>query len=284
MTALVKSDAWGALGVTAGDGTAAELLHTVEAGSAILRHAFYKNEATVVRRPLENPAIIYTVGGPAGVNSSRQKGALRRLVYLPRGYEEVLPVDGTSHVLAIEIRCPDSSCPDFRWPSGPLPLSAPLHEQVWEVMLTIAERHPGAFVHASLNEFILNVGRYAEKPAPDWLRKLVVHLHENWKGPCSVGRLARIFGKSAPHICRSFKAYTGVTLQQYSMLLRLDQARGLIWSTAMPLAEVAGATGFADQSHLTRALSSHLKRTPRGLRRAAPCLQREEFIVDTSFG
>ena len=67
----------------------------------------------------------------------------------------------------------------------------------------------------------------------------------------------------------------GVTLQRYAVIVRLDYARGLLWSTDRAIADIAADTGFADQSHLTRALTEHSAQTPLRLRWLAPC--REDF-------
>lgn len=43
---------------------------------------------------------------------------------------------------------------------------------------------------------------------------------------------------------------------------RIRRAQSLIMETAIPLAEVALMTGFADQSHFTRRFHRHVGRTP----------------------
>jgi AraC-like DNA-binding protein len=279
MTVPIARQSWGALGAVAGGGDGAELLHTVEAESAILRHAFYTRGATVIQG-LEDRALIYSVGGPILKGGSQERALSRRLIYLPAGHEELLHYGGSAHVLAIEIlRSWRPRGGEAEWPRDPVPLIAPLYEQVWEVLIAIAERRPPSAVSAALNRLIVDVLSFTRKRAPDWLQRLVDDLHENWRGPVLLADLSEYYGKSVQHICRSLKSYTGTTLQRYLLLLRLDHARGLIWGTDMPLSEVANATGFADQSHLTRALSSHLEITPLRLRRAAPCLQRERFLV-----
>lgn len=280
MTVPVNCRAWGALGAAMGAGHTAELLHTVETKAATLRHAFYRKGATVMRGGLEAGAIVYAVGGPIFVGGSEQRALGRRLIYLPQGHEEVLRFEGSAHVLAIEI-LPSCSLRGVEagWPQAPLSLIAPLYEQVWEVLIAIAERRPCAAVSSALNRLILDVLGFTRKRAPEWLQHLVDDLHENWQSPVLLTDLSSRYGKSVQHICRSLKSYTGTTLRHYLLLLRLDHARGLIWGTDMPLSAVANATGFADQSHLTRALSSRLEITPLRLRRAAPCLQRERFLV-----
>ena len=70
-----------------------------------------------------------------------------------------------------------------------------------------------------------------------------------------------------------------MTIGQYSLALRIDHARGLLWSSDMPICEVAAETGFADQAHLTRVLGDYSDKTPARLRWKAPCLQMREPIA-----
>lgn len=63
--------------------------------------------------------------------------------------------------------------------------------------------------------------------------------------------LAGAAGLSRFQLVRSFVRVTGLTPHAYLLQRRLQLARRLI-GTGLPLAEVAAASGFADQSHLTR--------------------------------
>lgn len=57
-------------------------------------------------------------------------------------------------------------------------------------------------------------------------------------------------------LARHFRACLGTSPYRYLVLRRLDRARALI-RLGTPLAEVAAASGFADQAHMTR----HFKKT-----------------------
>ncbi|MBZ6110899.1 MULTISPECIES: AraC family transcriptional regulator [Streptomyces] len=57
------------------------------------------------------------------------------------------------------------------------------------------------------------------------------------------------------HLVRAFSAAYGIAPHQYLMSRRVDRARRLLLA-GRPVADVAGATGFYDQAHLTR----HFKR------------------------
>ncbi|UCI06609.1 AraC family transcriptional regulator [Mesorhizobium sp. B1-1-8] len=66
-----------------------------------------------------------------------------------------------------------------------------------------------------------------------------------------LARLAAAAGVSRFQVIRDFNRAAGMTPGQYLRDRRIRAASTLIRS-AMPLAEIAAATGFADQSHLTR--------------------------------
>jgi AraC-like DNA-binding protein/quercetin dioxygenase-like cupin family protein len=64
--------------------------------------------------------------------------------------------------------------------------------------------------------------------------------------------LGRLTGVSPFHLHRLYRATWGLTPAEQRLVARLRQARRLILSGA-PIAQVATAVGFADQSHLNRA-------------------------------
>jgi AraC-like DNA-binding protein len=73
--------------------------------------------------------------------------------------------------------------------------------------------------------------------------------------------LERLSGADRYTIVRHFKAAYGTTPDRYRMLRRLDLARTAI-GQGQPLADVAVAAGFADQSHLTRQFKAAYGMTP----------------------
>jgi AraC family transcriptional regulator len=68
----------------------------------------------------------------------------------------------------------------------------------------------------------------------------------------SIAELAGLCGLSESWFARAFRRSTGETPQRWMMRLRLEAAQELMVSTNLGLAEIADATGFADQAHLTR--------------------------------
>ncbi len=80
--------------------------------------------------------------------------------------------------------------------------------------------------------------------------------------------LARATGGSRFAVYRAFVARYGLPPSDYQRLLRLRRARTLI-ADGVPIGEAAAATGFADQSHLTRWFVRCFGLTPGAYREAA---------------
>jgi AraC family transcriptional regulator len=64
--------------------------------------------------------------------------------------------------------------------------------------------------------------------------------------------LARVAGLSPYHFARTFARSVGMTPHRYVVGLRLHRAIEFIREGRLCLADIAVATGFSDQAHLTR--------------------------------
>jgi AraC-like DNA-binding protein len=81
------------------------------------------------------------------------------------------------------------------------------------------------------------------------------YIHAHHQRDISVNELAAVCGLSPYHFIRVFRRQTGLTPHAYLIQVRVQQARHLLRSGAVP-SHAALAAGFFDQSHLTR----HFKR------------------------
>lgn len=84
--------------------------------------------------------------------------------------------------------------------------------------------------------------------------------------PTDVTRLAARLGVSPFHLCRVFRAQTGMTLHAYRLDLRLRRAMELVVEPRTDLSRVALELGFSSHSHFTATLRTRLGRTPSALR------------------
>lgn len=83
-------------------------------------------------------------------------------------------------------------------------------------------------------------------------------LRSRMDGNLSIAEIADACGLSRSHFTRAFRETTGHTPHQWLIAERLAQASALLKDLRVPLADVAAACGFSDQSHFTRAFSRHL--------------------------
>jgi AraC-like DNA-binding protein len=80
--------------------------------------------------------------------------------------------------------------------------------------------------------------------------------------------LARELGTHPSHLVRVFRREYGLPPHRYLVGRRVDRARRLLLE-GLPIADVATAAGFHDQSHLTRHFRALLGTTPGAFRSAA---------------
>lgn len=114
------------------------------------------------------------------------------------------------------------------------------------------------------------VSRTARREAPSRFASVIEYLHAHMAERVTLDDLAKVAGLSPFHFLRQFQANHYATPQQMLMAFRLSAAKRLLATGEAP-AQVAAATGLADQSHLTRAFARRYGVTParyqRGLQR-----------------
>jgi len=81
--------------------------------------------------------------------------------------------------------------------------------------------------------------------------RVIELFHAHLAEDISLANLASQLGCTPYHLIRFFKKAVGLSPHAYLVQLRLEKAH-MLMAAGMPIAEVAFATGFADQSHLTR--------------------------------
>jgi AraC family transcriptional regulator len=81
-------------------------------------------------------------------------------------------------------------------------------------------------------------------------------------------RLAAEAHLSEFHFARMFRVSLGCSVHDWVAARRLDRARALLQGTALPLADIAAACGYASASHLSRQVKAATGATPGQWRRA----------------
>jgi transcriptional regulator GlxA family with amidase domain len=82
-----------------------------------------------------------------------------------------------------------------------------------------------------------------------------------------LSRLAEECGLSTRHFARAFRQSTGIPPHRWLLRYRVQRAKDMLRTQALPLADVALRCGFADQSHFTRVFSRQTGMSPGEWRR-----------------
>ncbi len=107
------------------------------------------------------------------------------------------------------------------------------------------------------------------------LARLIEYVDGALDGSLSLDDMAGLVGLSLRHFRRALNAATGQSPHQFVLSRRIERARGMIATNRFCLADVAAATGFADQSHMTRVFRQAMGVTPSAYRIqqvGQPCL------------
>jgi AraC-like DNA-binding protein len=84
----------------------------------------------------------------------------------------------------------------------------------------------------------------------------------------SIADVARECRLTPSYFAKAFRRTTGMSPQQYLTDLRVREAKGLLLSSTLPLADIAIICGFGDQSYFTRVFTRSVGTSPGGWRRA----------------
>lgn len=126
----------------------------------------------------------------------------------------------------------------------------------------------GAEISENLDELLAAL---VERPIRDRgaARRAASMLDERDGEPLHIAAIAAELHLHPVYLTRIFTEQWGCTPREYRQRLRAKAAVQQITSSVRPLAEIACATGFSDQAHMTRVVLKTTGLTPAALRRVA---------------
>lgn len=112
-------------------------------------------------------------------------------------------------------------------------------------------------------------GRTTPRMSARQLRSLTEFIESHLDQKLHLADLAQFAGISATRLKTLFRNTTGMPVHQYVIRRRVEHARALMATAAMPASEVAVAAGFAHQSHMASTMRRILGQTPGDIARQA---------------
>jgi AraC family transcriptional regulator len=98
---------------------------------------------------------------------------------------------------------------------------------------------------------------------PPWLLRVKELLHDRAIEAPRLSEIAAAVGVHPGHLSREFRRFFGVVPGEYVRQLRIDLAARKLVESDAPIAEIALATGFADQAHFARVFRRATGHSPR---------------------
>ncbi len=110
-------------------------------------------------------------------------------------------------------------------------------------------------------------GKRRTSAPPVWLVQIKEQLRDSPKYPPGTAELAKNAGYHPVYIARHFRRHYGMGLGEYARFARAEYARDKLLCSDLSISQVALDAGYADHSHLCRAMNKLLATTPKHLRK-----------------
>ena len=100
-----------------------------------------------------------------------------------------------------------------------------------------------------------------EKPiSPGWIKRIQELIQSDPTAAPSLQDLSGLVGFHPVYVARSFRAFTGMTIGEFTRAQRLERARLLLTDPSLSLAQIAQLAGFSDQKPSHPAVPALLER------------------------
>jgi len=194
------------------------------------------------------------------------------LLYLPRTALDALADEASVPRIAELSYEPGVGAPDETIRSLGLSLRPALHapEQVSRLFmdhLTLAMAAHVAQTYGGMQPY----ARLTQGGLAPWQEKRSKEmLAGDLTGGTPLNEIARACGLSVGHFSRAFRRSTGFSPHAWLQHIRIETAKAMLRRREPPLAAIALACGFADQSHFTRIFTRRVGLSPGAWRRCLP--------------
>jgi AraC family transcriptional regulator len=165
--------------------------------------------------------------------------------------------------------------------------AAHLIKQAMEVFETDCEVARRGLIYASIllglvEQALAGSAPGAKKPKrgglADWqASRALAYIEVHLASKMDIDALAKVVALSRSHFFRAFKRCVGLPPMEYVLIRRVERAKTMIRGTEEPLAEVALACGFADQSHFNRRFQDIVGISPGRWRRSNTSRSEPEY-------
>ncbi len=115
-----------------------------------------------------------------------------------------------------------------------------------------------------VNELFRKRSKLMETPQdyPEELKRMLTYVDKGFKRSPTVSELAKLIGRSRSHVLKLFRKNLGTSPKSYIIDCQLQEARELLLSTTLRIAEVGQAVGLSDPYHFSKLFRRHVGIAP----------------------
>ena len=119
-----------------------------------------------------------------------------------------------------------------------------------------------------VRELLRKAGRPANpaEPFPEELQRLVTHVDRGFHLGPRIHEMAAMVGRSRSHVLKLFRRHIGMSAKHYVIERQLREARELLLSTTLTVAEVGRRVGLPDAYHFSKLFHRRVGTSPRDFR------------------
>lgn len=228
---------------------------------------------TIVHRPLgiSDYQLLYTAAGKGECFLNGQTYALKpdSLYYLPPGVPHEYAVTGDLWETFYITFNGSGTAGFFDFEPTIWQLDKAFVFEDWYQALYTLKWQPenSRRLSAVLYAMLLEIKEYCIQAATATARKkehvMIQAMHDMAENAvCSLSEIAENAGVSEAYFCRTFKAYTGFRPFEYLNRLKIQKAKELLCSSALPIGEIAGEVGYESHSYFSMLFKRYVGVTP----------------------
>lgn len=125
-----------------------------------------------------------------------------------------------------------------------------------------------AWLCTTFERIFAAIEEHERSDSPPRIAKALAFMRDHLDRELTREEVAQHAGVSAAHLAHLLRASTGRSFTELLRSYRVEAACGMLRSTSRPLAEIAAACGFCDQSYFSNVFREQKKMTPRQWREA----------------
>lgn len=106
----------------------------------------------------------------------------------------------------------------------------------------------------------------SEYSHPEELRRMIAYVDKGFQLSPTVADLATVIGRSRSHVLKLFNKHLGISAKGYIIERQIKEARELLLSTTLSIAEIGQSVGLPDPYHFSKRFRLHVGISPSSYR------------------